>query len=141
MKKQLYFALAMALGLMALTFYGERLAQADHDQKVAIDRGTYARMRTVTPTATTGTAIWPGADGDQKIMDSVCVNNSANTVWIGTATDTVSSGNAPHPNAFYGIPITSTQSFRLGGVFSGVMTGTCDSAKVCEIRCIDQLNR
>ena len=90
-------------------------------------------VRRITASSTTGTAIWAAS---KTRPDGVCFNNSAYTVWIGTASGSYFA--VEHPNITNGFPILSSGTFNLDGsmlgaayVTSGVGVATAD------IRCLD----
>jgi hypothetical protein len=122
--------------LVAL-FGGSFLVSADtgHEGAARIERGSYNDVRKVTLSSTTGTALW---DASVKRPDSVCYNNSASTVWIGTVS--ASEFTLAHPNIAEGFPIVSSGTFSFDGSHTGAVYATSEAA-AAEMRCFDGLVR
>ena len=121
----------------ALICFGS-YARADHDQKAAIDRGTYIQTAVITGSSVAGTAF--AASGSGKRMDGIYVNNTGSTVWIGSTTATLNGGT--HSNITTGIPLAANATLSLGGVMSGELAFTCGiGVSTCEMRRLEGLNR
>ena len=112
-------------------------ALADHDQKSAIDRGTYIQTAVITGSSVAGTAF---ADAAPLRMDAVYYNNTGSTVYIGSTTAALHGGT--HINITVGFPLASYATLSLGGVMSGSMAFTCSTGvSTCEIRRLEGSNR
>lgn len=111
----------------------EALAFADHDARVALDRGSYIETSSVTGSSTTGTSF---ISPDSKRMDGLLFNNTSSTVWIGTTTTTIDG--VQHSNITLGIPVLSSSSFKLDGMMSAVLYFTCNvGVSTCNVRVIE----
>ena len=126
-----YFVSAAALTL----FFS--MARADHDTKAAIDRGTYAETASVAGSSTTGTAFLAGDNA--KRMDAIVFNNTSSVVWIGTTSATAQTN---HENTRIGLPVLSSATLSIGGVFSSALYFTCDGGvSACQVRVLEGKNR
>lgn len=126
---------SLLVALILTLFAGS--ARADHDQKAAIDRGTFIETAVITGSSVAGTAF---ASASIKRMDAVYFNNTATVVWIGSTTATLNGGT--HSNITTGIPLLSSATLSLGGVMSGAIAFTCNAGvATCEIRRLEGSNR
>lgn len=125
----------LILALMALALAGP--AFADHDLKVAIDRGTYIEPAKVTGSSVAGTAFFSAA---VKRMDGIAFNNTATTVWLSTTSAT--QDNVTHANIGNGFPLLSSATFSLNGIMSDALYFTCNAGTAsCEVRVLEGKNR
>lgn len=112
-------------------------ADTGHEGATRIERGSYAGTRKVTGSSTAGTEFFAA---DVKRPDGLCINNTGSTVWIGTTSAT--QHQTTHENISIGIPVMSTQTFKLDGSYTGNLYFTCDiGVASCEFRCLDGLVR
>ena len=135
-KRLLILVLGGAL-VVALAAIFQEPAKADTGSEGAtrIERGSYAAMRKVAVSSTTGTALWSAS---RKRPDGLCYNNSSTTIWVGTVTATMNG--KLHSNITEGFPLLSSSTFRLDGSFTGALAATCDvEVTACELRCLDGL--
>lgn len=112
-------------------------AFADHEIRVAIDRGTYVETASVSGSSVAGTAFFSAAT---KRMDGLMFNNTGTTVWIGTTTAT--QHGVEHSNITIGIPVLASATFSLDGVLTGELSFTCAvGVTACNVRALSGLNR
>ena len=111
-------------------------ARADHDQKCALDRGTFVATSVVTGSSTTGTAF---ISANSKRMDGLFFNNTASVVWVGTTSATIQEG---HSNLGLGVPVLSSATIALDGIMSDALYFTCNAGvSACEGRVFEGRNR
>lgn len=127
----------MKLTLFLIGLFLASPAMADHDQKVALDRGSYVETTSYSGSSFTGTAFLAVAT---KRMDAVLFNNSANEIWLGTTTATQNM--VMHSNINRGIPVLSSATFSLDGVMSDALYFTCgNTVATCQVRVLEGKNR
>ena len=112
-------ALVCALGQIATL-----RADTGHEGAIRKEEGSYAAVRSVNVTSTTGTELWAVS---VKRPDGVLINNSAFLIWIGTVSGTYNG--VEHPNITNGFPVLSSSTFRLDGSYTGVLYGTSGSGQ------------
>ena len=129
--KNILIALSLIAGV-SLSF-----ADTGWDNAARIERGSYIAMRKVVGSSTTATALFAAST---KRPDGICRVNGSYTVWIGTATGTITA--FQHPNILLGFPVLSSETFKLDGSMSDDLYVTCDSGvSTCDVRCLDGLVR
>ena len=105
-------------------------AKADWSSGMWILRGQYPAMRDITISSTALTAILPA---DVFRADAVCYNNSAYTLWLGSAT-----ANAASSVIAAGFPVVAYSYFKLDGAFPGLFYGVADTGvSTIDVRCLD----
>ena len=113
------------------------MADTGREGATRIERGSYIETRSVDVSSTTGTALMAAST---LRADSICRNNSASTVWIGTTSTTIE--NAIHSNISLGFPVMSSETFKLDGQMTGVVYATSgQNLGTLNLRCIDGLVR
>ncbi len=90
--------------------------------------GGSVQTRVVSVSSSAATTILPA---DVFRPDATCFNNSAFTLWIGSAAATTTLSTV-------GFPILSSATFRLGSM-TGVVSGLADAAAggAIDVRCFD----
>lgn len=129
-EKQLRFAAALFVAMAGLLCLPSKKAQADYEQIVAVDNGTYIETRVITLSNSANTQV---VSATQKRPAMLCRNNSAYTVWIGSdmaSTSLIGSG----------FPILSSETFKTDK-FTGSLFALLDASGVGNLRCLDGLNR
>ena len=116
---------------------GKTWADSGYEAATRIERGSYIDIRVVSVSSTTGATLMSAS---VKRPDSICYNNSASTVFIGTTSATMDA--VTHSNITNGFPITSSATFKLDGSMSGNVYATADiGVASVNVRCIDGLVR
>lgn len=142
LKKLLWVGCLAIVGAFVIPAAVPTSAPADtgHEGATRKEIGSYGAMRKVAGSSIAGTAFFSET---VKRPDGLCVNNTATEVWIGTVSATQrGSASFLHDNINFGLPLTSTQSFRLDGSFTGAFYFTCaPGVASCEMRCLDGLVR
>lgn len=127
-------ALFVLGGLFAIAMMAALKADADTGFEAATRRevGSYVESRTVSVSSSAATALltW-----NVKRPDSTCFNNSAYTVWLGSAATGTTLSNI-------GFPVLSSATFRLESM-TGSVYGLADNAAggSIDVRCFDGLVR
>lgn len=128
-------ALVLAVGIPALVPHPAP-ADTGHEGAVRQEIGSYGQMFKYTGSSVAGTAMFAAT---VKRPDGSCVNNTGTEIWIGTVSATQRGGAAfLHDNINAGYPVKSTQTFNLGGSFTGDWYFTCaPTVASCEVRCVE----
>jgi len=130
--KLMIFTVFAALGILAFGQYSQA-QNVGWDGAVWVQAGNYAGNRRVALSSHTPTAIFP-VDG--KRPDSICFNNGAYNIFVGSTS--VAYQRQEHPIITDGYPIVSSGTIRTAGTFSGALYGVCDAGvSSCEMRCLD----
>ncbi len=142
MDKILRVGILFALVGAGVTMLGQQralMADTGWDQATRQERGSYAAPRSINISSYTGTAIFSSS---VKRPDGMCRNNSAFTIWIGTDVNAGYLVGDAGANIRNGLPILSSETFSLGGQFTGTMAATADNAAggaAVNVRCLDGL--
>jgi len=114
-------------------------AFADHEIKVAIDRGTYPGTASVNGSSSTGTAFF---SADAKRMDGIAFNNSPDYIYLGTTSVALHGVGVTHENLRIGVPVPSSGTFKLDGIMSDALYFTCKAGQSsCNVRVMETKNR
>ena len=127
----------MGLSLIGLAFsVNEHAAMADtgHEGATRIEQGSYPQMFAYTGSSVAGTAF---ISATTKRPDGSCRNNTGTEVWIGTVSATQrGSASFLHDNINFGNFLKASETFTLGGSFTGAWYFTCaPTVATCEMRC------
>lgn len=109
-------------------------ADTGHEGAVRIEQGSYPNMFKYTGSSVAGTAF---ISATVKRPDGVCRNNTASEVWIGSVSATQrGDGSFLHDNINFGQFLKASETWTLGGSFTGAWYFTCaPTVATCEIRC------
>lgn len=135
--KRLGFVGVFAMLIIGLAFVAnDRLALADtgHEGATRVEQGSYSEMYKYTGSSVAGTAF---ISATTKRPDGSCRNNTGTEVWIGTVPATQrGSASFLHDNINFGNFLKSSETFSLGGSFTGDWYFTCaPGVATCEVRC------
>ena len=120
---------------LLMQLVSQPLASKGWEDAVRIDQGTYVGTRQISLSSTTGTTLWASTS---KRPDGTC--RFSGTVWISTISAT--QHNQTHEAISIGLPVYSTETFNLGGSFTGDLFATGDTGvATTKAYCIDSLVR
>lgn len=138
LKKLVWVGCLAALGAFIIPAMVPTPAPADtgHEGAVRIEQGSYGQMFKYSGSSIAGTAF---VSDTVKRPDGMCRNNTATEVWIGTVSATQrGSASFLHDNINFGQFLKSSETFTLGGSFTGSWYFTCaPGISSCEVRCVE----
>lgn len=125
---------AFIIGLAFIANGRPAMADTGHEGATRIEQGSYGEMYRYTGSSIAGTAF---ISATVKRPDGACRNNTGTEVWIGTVSATQrGSASFLHDNINFGTFLKASETFTLGGSFTGAWYFTCaPGVSTCEMRC------
>lgn len=135
--KRLGFVAVFALLIVGLALVANdkaALADTGYEGATRVEQGSYSQMFKYTGSSIAGTGF---ISATTKRPDGSCRNNTGSEVWIGTVSATQrGSISFQHDNINFGTFLKSSETFSLGGSFTGDWYFTCGmGVATCEMRC------
>lgn len=126
--------------LAVASVIGVSWADTGHEGATRVEQGSYGAMYRYSGSSIAGTAF---INPTTKRPDGVCRNNTGTEVWVGTVSATQrGSASFLHDNINFGQFVKASETFTLGGSFTGAWYFTCaPGVASCEMRCTEGLVR